>query len=56
MAMTLTGHKTRSVFDRYNIVSEGNLTDAAAKLGAFMGTLSGTPTGDRDEQEAKQSW
>ena len=30
--MQMTGHKTRSVFERYKIVSEGDLTDAARRL------------------------
>ena len=34
VAMMMTGHKTRSVFERYNIVSDGDLREAARKLDA----------------------
>jgi len=34
VAMKMTGHKTRSVFDTYNITSPKDLQDAAAKLEA----------------------
>ena len=40
--MQLTGHKTRSVFDRYDIVNEQDLRDSAAKLNVL---LTGTKTG-----------
>lgn len=35
VAMTVTGHKTRSVFDRYHIVSPSDLQDVARKLASM---------------------
>ena len=32
VAMKVTGHKTRAVFDRYHIVSPGDLQDVARRL------------------------
>jgi integrase len=34
VAMRMTGHKTASMFQRYNIVSDGDLREAARKLDA----------------------
>ena len=35
VAMQLTGHKTRAVFERYNIVSPGDLRNAARRLDSY---------------------
>ena len=42
VAMTMTGHKTRAVFDRYHIVSPSDLQAARPKL---AGTTTGQSAG-----------
>ncbi|HEX2480944.1 MAG TPA: tyrosine-type recombinase/integrase [Methylomirabilota bacterium] len=46
VAMTITGHKTRSVFDRYHIVSPRELEDAARRLTGIVSGIVRAADGD----------
>lgn len=43
--MTITGHRTREMFDRYNITSESDLADAAKRVKAYRDAQKGMDSG-----------
>jgi hypothetical protein len=55
VAMEISGHKTRSIFDRYNIVSDRDLADAASKMEKRHSEALGKVTGKVAEQQAKSA-
>jgi len=53
VAMQISGHKTRSIFERYNVTSEADLKDAAKKIGAHH-QLNGKPVMQRPQTDPEQ--
>ena len=47
VAMLLTGHKSRAIFDRYNIINEQELLDAGDQLVAYLVQQAQAPAGAR---------
>jgi len=54
VAMTITGHKTRHVFERYNIVSAGDLEDAARRIDTLIAPRTMTKTMTLTQQPEEQ--
>ena len=52
VAMGISGHKTRSVYDRYNVTSERDLKDAAAQLDKYLEELNGNAT-EKEKNEPR---
>lgn len=51
VAVKISGHKTRAVFDRYNIVSTDDLKETVHKVGAYHEMVTKTVTKEAREQQ-----
>jgi len=55
VAMMISGHKTRSVFERYNIVNDADLIDAAHKQETYLNSRTGTVLGTIHQIDEKRA-
>lgn len=53
VAMQMVGHKTESIYNRYRIVSDADLQDAAARLNALATGSTGSNTGSNQDRTDK---